>query len=166
MEKQTYIYGIRAVFEAIEAKETLDKVFIQKGLQGDLIKTLENLIRKQGLNTSYVPIEKLDRLAKQHNNHQGVVASISPIEFHELDPFVESVLETKESAQAPDRSWRSRRVCQHDRRNFSHRRQISRRPPQTFLTLSVRFQREPCSKYPVVLIVQLHIQSSKSQGNH
>jgi len=89
MEKQTYIYGIRAVIEAIEAKETLDKVFIQKGLQGDLIKTLENLIRKQGLNTSYVPIEKLDRLAKQHNNHQGVVASISPIEFHELDPFVE-----------------------------------------------------------------------------
>ena len=52
MEKQTYIYGIRAVIEAIEAKETLDKVFIQKGLQGDLIKTLENLIRKQGLNTS------------------------------------------------------------------------------------------------------------------
>ena len=82
MEKQTYIYGIRAVIEAIEAKETLDKVFIQKGLQGDLIKTLENLIRKQGLNTSYVPVEKLDRLAKQHNNHQGVVASISPIEFH------------------------------------------------------------------------------------
>ena len=97
MEKQTYIYGIRAVIEAIEAKETLDKVFIQKGLQGDLIKTLENLIRKQGLNTSYVPIEKLDRLAKQHNNHQGVVASISPIEFHELDPFVERVLETKEA---------------------------------------------------------------------
>jgi 23S rRNA (guanosine2251-2'-O)-methyltransferase len=97
MEKQTHIYGIRAVIEAIEAKETVDKIFIQKGLQGELIRSLEALIRKNGLNSSYVPIEKLDRLAKQHNNHQGVVASISPIEFHELDPFVEKVLETKEA---------------------------------------------------------------------
>lgn len=97
MEKQTHIYGIRAVIEAIEAKETIDKVYIQKGLQGDLFKSLETLIRKNGLNTSYVPIEKLDRLAKQHNNHQGVVATISPIEFQELDPFIERVLETKET---------------------------------------------------------------------
>lgn len=97
MEKQTHIYGIRAVIEAIEAKETVDKIFIQKGLQGELIRSLETLIRKNGLNSSYVPIEKLDRLAKQHNNHQGVVASISPIEFHELDPFVEKVLEAKEA---------------------------------------------------------------------
>ncbi len=97
MEKQTHIYGIRAVIEAIEAKETVDKIFIQKGLQGELIRSLETLIRKNGLNSSYVPIEKLERLAKQHNNHQGVVASISPIEFHELDPFVEKVLEAKEA---------------------------------------------------------------------
>lgn len=97
MEKQTHIYGIRAVIEAIEAKETVDKIFIQKGLQGELIRSLETLIRKNGLNSSYVPIEKLDRLAKQHNNHQGVVASISPIEFHELDAFVEKVLEAKEA---------------------------------------------------------------------
>ncbi len=64
MEKQTHIYGIRAVIEAIEAKETIDKIFIQKGLQGDLFRSLETLIRKNGLNTSYVPIEKLDRLAQ------------------------------------------------------------------------------------------------------
>lgn len=97
MEKQTHIYGIRAVIAAIETKETIDKVFIQKGLKGELIKTLETLIRKQGLNASYVPAEKLDRLAKQQQNHQGVVASISPIQFYELDPFVEAILAKKEA---------------------------------------------------------------------
>lgn len=81
MEKQTHIYGIRAVIEAIEAKETVDKIFIQKGLQGELIRSLETLIRKNGLNSSYVPIEKLDRLAKQHNNHQGLWLASLPLSF-------------------------------------------------------------------------------------
>ena len=40
-----------------------------------------------------MPVEKLNRLTK--NNHQGVVANISPITFHELETLVEEVMETK-----------------------------------------------------------------------
>lgn len=36
MEKSDYIYGIRAVMEAIEAGKDIDKIFIAKDLQGDL----------------------------------------------------------------------------------------------------------------------------------
>lgn len=95
MEKTTQIYGIRAVIEAINANEPIDKVFIQRGLKGDLFKELEGILRKNQINTSYVPIEKLNRLTK--NNHQGVVANISPITFHEIEALVESVLENKKT---------------------------------------------------------------------
>lgn len=90
MEKLTQIYGIRAVIEAVNSNEDIDKVFIQKGLKGDLFRELEGLLRKRGISTAYVPIEKLSRLTK--NNHQGVVANISPISFYEIETLVEEVL--------------------------------------------------------------------------
>jgi 23S rRNA (guanosine2251-2'-O)-methyltransferase len=90
MQNTSQIYGIRAVLEAIRAKETVDKVFIQKGLKGELSKELEGVLRKNGIPVSYVPIEKLNRLTPQ--NHQGVVATISPISFYELEVLVEKVL--------------------------------------------------------------------------
>lgn len=93
MEENTQIYGIRAVVEAINADKPVDKVFIQKGLRGDLSKELETLIRKKGIIASYVPVEKLNRLTR--SNHQGVVASTSPIRFYELEELVEKVVATK-----------------------------------------------------------------------
>ncbi|WP_041633026.1 23S rRNA (guanosine(2251)-2'-O)-methyltransferase RlmB [Maribacter sp. HTCC2170] len=90
MEKITQIYGIRAVIEAINSNETIDKVFVQKGLKGDLFRELEGLLRKKGIAAAYVPIEKLNRLSK--NNHQGVIANISPIAFYTIESLVEKVL--------------------------------------------------------------------------
>ncbi|TJY37167.1 23S rRNA (guanosine(2251)-2'-O)-methyltransferase RlmB [Pontimicrobium aquaticum] len=97
MEKQTKIFGIRAVIEAIHSGETIDKVFVQKGLKGELFLELDKLLRKHdAINTSYVPVEKLNRLSNK--NHQGVVAHISPIEFHDLENLV---LDTIESGKTP-----------------------------------------------------------------
>ena len=92
MENSTQIFGIRAVIEAINAKKAIDKVFIQKGLKGELSHELESLIRKEDINTSYVPVEKLNRLTK--SNHQGVVAQISPIEFYDIENLVLNVIES------------------------------------------------------------------------
>jgi len=96
MENSTQIFGIRAVIEAINANKAIDKVFIQKGLKGELSHELESLIRKKGINTSYVPVEKLNRLTK--NNHQGVVAQISPIAFYNIEDLV---LNVNESGKTP-----------------------------------------------------------------
>ncbi len=93
MQKITQIYGIRAVLEAINANEPIDKVFVQRGLKGDLFRELESTVRKNQITASYVPIEKLDRLTK--NNHQGVVANISPISFYDFEALVENVMENK-----------------------------------------------------------------------
>ncbi|MDO5978023.1 23S rRNA (guanosine(2251)-2'-O)-methyltransferase RlmB [Flavivirga spongiicola] len=92
MENQTQIFGIRAIIEAINAGETIDKVFLQKGLKGELFSELETLLRKNSINSSYVPVEKLNRLTRK--NHQGAVAQISPIEFHEIETLVSNVLES------------------------------------------------------------------------
>ncbi len=92
MQEQTQIFGIRAIIEAINAGETIDKVFLQKGLKGELFSELEAVLRKNSINTSYVPVEKLNRLTKK--NHQGAVAQISPIEFHDIETLVLNVLES------------------------------------------------------------------------
>lgn len=93
MEKKTEIYGLRAVIEAINSSKDIDKVFIQTGLKGKLIGQLESLIRKNKINFSYVPTQKLDRLSKK--NHQGVIARIAPIKFYTIDSFSEVIEKSK-----------------------------------------------------------------------
>ena len=91
MEKTTQIYGLRAIIEAVNSNEEIDKVFLQKGLKGDLMKELEGLLRRNEINMVYVPVEKLNRLTK--SNHQGAVANISPISFHTIEELVEKANE-------------------------------------------------------------------------
>ncbi|MFI1771774.1 23S rRNA (guanosine(2251)-2'-O)-methyltransferase RlmB [Thalassobellus citreus] len=92
MQEQTQIFGIRAIIEAINAGKTIDKVFLQKGLKGELFSELESVLRKNSINSSYVPVEKLNRLTR--SNHQGAVAQISPIAFHDMETLVTSVFES------------------------------------------------------------------------
>lgn len=93
MEQETKIFGIRTIIEAIKAGKTIDKVFVQKGLRGDLFNELDTLLRQKHISTSFVPVEKLNRLTKK--NHQGVIANISPIDFYELEKLVEKVTESE-----------------------------------------------------------------------
>ncbi len=94
MHTGNQIYGLRAVFEAVGSNKPIHRVYLQKGLKGDLFKKVETLVRKKGLVSSYVPIEKLNKLTK--NNHQGVVALVSPIVFKNFEEVVEHVLKTKD----------------------------------------------------------------------
>lgn len=84
------IYGIRAILEAIEAKQLINKVFLQKGLGGELFKELETAVRENDISASYVPSERLNRLTK--NNHQGAVATISPVQLHNFENLVEHII--------------------------------------------------------------------------
>ncbi len=84
MKQNHSIFGIRACIEAINAGKTIAKIYIQKKLSGNLFNELNGLIKQHQLATSYVPIEKLNKLSK-NANHQGVVAKISPISFVDLE---------------------------------------------------------------------------------
>ncbi|MDB0040458.1 23S rRNA (guanosine(2251)-2'-O)-methyltransferase RlmB, partial [Polaribacter sp.] len=92
----TNIFGIRAIIEAINSGSTMNKIYLQKGLRGSLFFELNLLIKEKGITTSVVPVEKLDRLSK-YSNHQGAVAQISPVTFHDLEPLIEKVLEDKKA---------------------------------------------------------------------
>lgn len=92
-KETTTIFGIRAVLEAINNNETIDKIYVQKGLSGQLFQELQKKTQSGEYNISYVPVEKLNKLVK--GNHQGVVAKISPVEFHTLEEIVEKVIEKK-----------------------------------------------------------------------
>jgi 23S rRNA (guanosine2251-2'-O)-methyltransferase len=87
----TNIFGIRAIIEAIESGSTINKIYLQKGLRGELFYELNKLIKTKNLTTSMVPVEKLDRLSK-NSNHQGAVAQISPVEFHDLETLIEQTV--------------------------------------------------------------------------
>ena len=91
MNKDHNIYGIRAILEALAAEQALDKVFIQNELDGPLIKQLKFALKNTGVNISYVPQEKLNRMSR--GNHQGAIARISPIDFVDINSLVESALQ-------------------------------------------------------------------------
>ena len=95
MEKENQIFGIRAIIEAINAGKEIDKVFVQSETQGDLMQELMKAMKKNRINFSYVPVEKLNRLTP--SNHQGAVATIAPIGFVKLETLVDSVLENKKN---------------------------------------------------------------------
>lgn len=95
MENETHIFGIRAIMEAIKANTTIDKVFIQKNTQGELMSSLLKLLKQKGIQFSYVPIEKLNKMHR--GNHQGAIASISPITFVSLESLVEQTFELSQS---------------------------------------------------------------------
>lgn len=97
MENQiSKIFGIRAVIEAINSGKTISKIYLQKGLSGSLFSELNTLIKKNNIATSFVPVEKLNRLSK-NNNHQGVVAQTSAIDFADLDELITSTLDSAET---------------------------------------------------------------------
>ena len=94
MEKQE-IYGVRAIIECIEARQSIEKVWLQKGISNPLFKQLEQLLRSESVAHSYVPKERLDRF--NNRNHQGAVAAISPVAFVDLETLVEQSLSQNSS---------------------------------------------------------------------
>ncbi len=89
------LFGIRSVMEAIKDGKDIDKVLIQKGLQGDLIKELWDLVKSHKVAYQVVPVQKINRVTKK--NHQGVVAFMSPISFYNIGEVLMSVYEKGET---------------------------------------------------------------------
>ena len=90
-KKDDFVFGLRPVIEAIEAGKTIDKVFIQNGLQGSIYADLKALLAKNKLRPNYVPVEKLNRFTRK--NHQGVVAFISDIPFYKIEDLLPQIFE-------------------------------------------------------------------------
>ncbi len=85
--KNNQIYGMHPIMEAVKSGKTIDKLFVQKGLKGHLFQELLALLHENGIAYKFVPIEKLNKLTRE--NHQGVVAFISPVKLVSLEDLLE-----------------------------------------------------------------------------
>jgi len=92
MNPEDYVFGTRAVIEAIRNGKTIDKILIKKGLSNELFSELHQLIKENNIVFQYVPVEKINRITRK--NHQGVLAFISPVEFDNLDTVLPGIFES------------------------------------------------------------------------
>lgn len=88
MGKSQIVFGKNSVIEAVKAKKSISKVFINSGINKkslvELLKTLDD----NRTPYSYVPVQKLNKLTP--HNHQGIVAKLSEITFSSLEELVET----------------------------------------------------------------------------
>src|SRR5574344_1725661 len=91
MKKESIIYGIRPVLEAIEAGKEIDKVLIQTGLKGDLFRELFALVREKKIPFQYIPLVRFRKYT--NGNHQGIVCFLSAIEYQSVYDIIPSIYE-------------------------------------------------------------------------
>lgn len=95
INKEDFVFGTRAVIEAVKTGKTIDKVLIKKGLRNELVSELHQLLRENNISIQYVPLEKINRITRK--NHQGVLAFISPVEFSEIETVLPGIFESGET---------------------------------------------------------------------
>lgn len=93
-ELSNYIYGRNAVLEALEAGETINKVWISKEARGRDIQEIINVLKEEKIVTLYIAKEKLDGMQK---NNQGIIASINPFYYSEVDEILIDAKSKKEN---------------------------------------------------------------------
>ena len=91
MQSDEYIYGIRAVMEAIEAGKDIDHLLIKKDLSSDLAAELLAVAKQYGIVTRRVPVEKINKITRK--NHQGVVAVLSAVTYYKLEDIIPDLYE-------------------------------------------------------------------------
>lgn len=91
MNKEDYIFGTRAVIEAVKNKKPIERVLFKKGLDNDLYHQLFSLVKADNIPFQFVPVEKINRITRK--NHQGVVALVSAVEFAEIDTVLPGIFE-------------------------------------------------------------------------
>ena len=89
------IFGVRPLEEALDSGASFVKVYVQKGM-GDGLRHIKQILNRHKVNFTEVPKEKLDTLSK-FKNHQGVVARISAIEYHNAEDLVNNLIEEEKT---------------------------------------------------------------------
>ena len=90
-KKSEIIFGIHPVIEAIQSGKVLDKILIKSQIPRDTVSELAGLARRYEVPLQYVPVEKLNRITGK--NHQGVIAFLSLVEYHNIEQLVPMLFE-------------------------------------------------------------------------
>jgi len=93
-QKSDFIFGIRPVEEAIKSGQHCDKVLIRKGMGGDTIDAIKEMMRNHRIPLQQVPDAKLNRITRK--NHQGIIALMSPVPFQQIEDVLMNVYDKGE----------------------------------------------------------------------
>lgn len=90
---ENIIFGKNSVLEALIAGDReINKILISKNIHSDQkLNKIKELAQKNGVVFQFVAKEKFQPYAEY--NHQGVIAQVSPIEYMELEDFLEKPYE-------------------------------------------------------------------------
>ena len=94
-ENNEFIFGIRAVIEAIRAGKEIESIYLQRSINGELIAELKGVLREVDAPVHHVPVEKLNRMTTK--NHQGVIAVVSAITFQKIEDIIPAIYEKGET---------------------------------------------------------------------
>lgn len=91
------IEGRNAVIEAFRSGKTIDKIFIQDGVQDGPVQTIKREAKKHNTMIKFVTKERLDQLSET-GKHQGVIAYTAAYEYAEVDDILEAA---RQKGEAP-----------------------------------------------------------------
>jgi 23S rRNA (guanosine2251-2'-O)-methyltransferase len=86
-----FIFGTRAVIEALQAGRTINKLLVQQGIDNDLHRELKQALGDKNLVIQMVPQQKLYQITRK--NHQGVIAFVSPVEYTRVEDILPTLYE-------------------------------------------------------------------------
>lgn len=86
-----HIWGIRAVEEALLQGRSVSKIMAIRE-PGPGVSTVLKVARDRDIPVQYLPMEALNRHVR--GNHQGIIAMVAAIDFQELEPVVQNIIDS------------------------------------------------------------------------
>ena len=89
------IVGRQPLIEAFDAGKNIDKILLQKNINGDNIQIIKNFARQNNIPVQIVPVQKLNSLT--NTNHQGVIAFTALAQYLPLQQIIDFVVSNGET---------------------------------------------------------------------
>ena len=95
MIEEFTIEGRNAVLEAFRSGKTIDKLYVQKGVQDGPIQSIVREAKKNDTILNFVERERLDQMS-EGGHHQGVIAHAAAYEYAEVEDMLKAAEEKGE----------------------------------------------------------------------
>jgi 23S rRNA (guanosine2251-2'-O)-methyltransferase len=93
-KKNTLVIGRKAVIDALQSGQQLDRIFLDTIARGQDINEIKGLAIQNGVPVNYVPVAKLNGF--NIADHEGCVAQITKVQYQNLQDVISFVTESGE----------------------------------------------------------------------
>ena len=91
------VEGRNAVIELLESGRDINKIFVSNGEKNGSINKILAMAKEKKVIVTEVNKKKIEEMA-QSDNHQGVIATVPPFEYCDIDDILESAKKKNEDA--------------------------------------------------------------------